>query len=389
MDRKTFLKVMAAASVAQAASDRIRTGIIGPGGRGQYLMGEFKTAGAEMAAVCEVYEPNIQEALKVAPEARVYGDYRRLLEDKSIDAVIIATPDHWHSRMAIDAMEAGKDVYLEKPIAHTIEEGFQLVDAVRRTSRILQVGLQRHSSELFVEAKKIMDSGAAGEIRLVTSWWLNTTKKALTARPLEGKLDWERWLGPAPRRELDPRRFFEWTWFYDYGGGVLTNNAVHLVDAINWLMGSTYPLAVTATGRVDIQGVELPETASMTIEHEGYIAIVTVGHKAMRYKFAGDQCKQFHGSKARFDVGREFFSLYPEDDKTLDLKPSKGMHRPGLFLSSSGAHVRNFLDCVRSRKEPNCTIERGQAASVISCMAVESYRQGRRIRYDAALRRMI
>lgn len=389
MDRKTFLKVLAAAGVASAADNRIRTGIIGSGSRGQYLMGQFKEVGADLTAVCDVYEPNLQEGLKIAPGAQVYDDYRRMLDNKSIEAVIIATPDHWHSPMAIDAVEAGKDVYLEKPVAHNIDEGFRLLDAVRWTKQVLQVGTQRRSFDMFIEAKKIMDSGVTGDVKLVNAWWLNTTPKALSSPALEGKLDWQKWLGPAPRRELDSRRFFHWQWFYDYGSGYLTSQAAHIVDAINWMMNSTYPLAVTATGRVDQQGAELPETASMTVEHADYMAVFTLGYKTMQYSFFGDQMKQFHGSKARFDIGREAFALYPENRNVMDLKPSIEKRMPHQFNASTTAHIRNFLDCVRTRKDPNGKVEDGVAASVATCMATESYRQGRRISFDAASRKMV
>ncbi|HEY3840485.1 MAG TPA: Gfo/Idh/MocA family oxidoreductase, partial [Bryobacteraceae bacterium] len=157
MDRRSFLLAAAAAqSRVLGANDRIRTGIIGAGGRGRYLTGQFKEIGAEMAAVCDIYEPNLQAGLKEANTgAKSFKDYRKLLDDKSIDAVIVATPDHWHARMVIDAVEAGKDVYVEKPMAHKIPETYAIVEAVRRTKRVVQVGMQRRSAELFLEGKQI------------------------------------------------------------------------------------------------------------------------------------------------------------------------------------------------------------------------------------------
>src|SRR5437588_6659388 len=177
MDRRSFLLASAAAQTRiVGANDRIRAGIIGAGGRGRYLTGQFKELGVEMAGVCDIYEANLQAGLKEANTgARSFDDYRKLLDDKSIDAVIVATPDHWHARMVIDAVEAGKDVYVEKPMAHKIDEGFAVISAVRRTRRIVQVGMQRRSAELFLEGKRIMDSGQLGEIRLVTSCWYNNT----------------------------------------------------------------------------------------------------------------------------------------------------------------------------------------------------------------------
>src|SRR5688572_29136853 len=173
MNRRTFALSTGAASyqAIKGANERIRTAIIGAGGRGRYLTGEFKEIGAEMMAVCDMYEPNLEAGLKVANTgAKSFSDYKKLLEDKTIDAVIVATPDHWRARMVIDAVEAGKDVYVEKPMAHAIPEGFDVVNAVRKTKRIVQVGTQRRSSEMFQEAKSIMDSGQLGDIRLVTSY---------------------------------------------------------------------------------------------------------------------------------------------------------------------------------------------------------------------------
>src|SRR6266446_1936703 len=170
MQRRTFM-ISTAASAAQiaGANERVRGAIIGSGGRGRFLTANFKELGVDMAAVCDVYEPNLEAGLRAASTgAKAYDNYKRVLEEPSIEAVVIATPDHWHAQMVIDAVEAGKDVYVEKPMAHKIDEGFRVIEAVRRTRRVVQVGMQRRSSELFLEAKKIMDSAKLGDIRLVT-----------------------------------------------------------------------------------------------------------------------------------------------------------------------------------------------------------------------------
>src|SRR5580700_4425604 len=186
MDRRSFLLASAASQARiRGANDRIRAGVIGAGGRGRYLTGQFKELGVEMAGVCDIYEANLQAGLKEANTgAKPFRDYRKLLDDKSIDAVIVATPDHWHARMVIDAVEAGKDVYVEKPMTHTIPETFAVIEAVRRTKRVVQVGMQRRSAELVLEGKKIVDSGQLGDIRLVTSAWYNNA--SIRSRPLAG-----------------------------------------------------------------------------------------------------------------------------------------------------------------------------------------------------------
>jgi predicted dehydrogenase len=391
MQRRAFLAVTAASAArVSGANEQVRAGIIGAGGRGRLLTANFKEVGAEMAAVCDVYEPNLAAGLKVANTgAKPYGDYRRLLEDKSLDAVVIATPDHWHAQMAIDALDAGKDVYVEKPMAHKVDEGFRMIEAVRRTKRVLQVGTQRRSFDVFQDAKKVIDSGALGEVRLVNGWWVNN-QAGLRRGELQGKLDWQQWLGSAPKRPLDTTRFFGWYYFWDYSGGLMVGQAAHVVDAIHWFMNSTYPTAVTCSaGKVNLDGAEVPETTCMTMEYpENYLAVFTVGYKAMRYHTFGDQLKQFHGSKARFDVGRESYALYMQDPKALELKPAQEVKRPGSFDPATRAHIRNFLECIKSRKDPNATVEMGNYTNVVLCMAMESLRTGRRLRFNRETRQV-
>lgn len=388
MDRRTFLGTAALAQV-QGAGDRVRGAIIGAGGRGRYLTSNFKEIGVEMAAVCDVYEPNLQAGLKAASTgAKAYGNYKRLLEDKSIDVVVVATPDHWHAQMVIDAVNAGKDVYVEKPLSHTVEDGDRMVKAVRATNRIVQVGTQRRSYDIFQEAKQVVDSGALGEVRLVNSWWMNN-QASLNGSQLAGKLDWEQWLGAAPKRPVDAQRFFNWYYFYDYSGGLMVGQAAHVVDSIQWLMNSGEPAAVTcAGGRANLAGAEIPDTTSMAIEFpENYLAVFTLGYKAMRYHFTNDQLNQYHGSKARFDIGREGYALYPQSTD-IEMKPSMKKHQPGTFEPASRAHIRNFLECVRTRKQPNATVEMGQNTNIVLCMAIEALKTGRRIKWNAQRRKM-
>lgn len=342
-----------------------------------------------MAAVCDVYEGHLNNGRKAAsPNAEAYFDYRRMLDDKSIDAVIIATPDHLHAPMLIDAVEAGKHVYIEKPLARTIDEGFKMIDAVKRTGRTVLVGTQRRSYELYGEGKSVLDSGVSGDIRLVNTWWVNRWD-ALRTRPITGKLEWDLFLGPAPKRAMDPVRYFNWLAFWDYSGGMMIGQAAHIVDAVHWMMNSTEPLAVTAAGgRVNVPGAEIPETSSMIVEYpENYLLVFTLGYQAMRYNMHNDQMMQFHGSKARFDLGRESWAVYPQSS-AIDMKPAREQRKPNTFESASHAHVRHFLDCLRNGTKPNSTIETGQGVNIVLGMAVESLRTGRRMRWDSSARKM-
>jgi predicted dehydrogenase len=259
---------------------------------------------------------------------------------------------------------------------------------VRRTGRIVQVGTQRRSFDLFLEGKRVMESAGIGEVRLVNAWWLNHQKSLRQAR-IEGNLDWNQWLGTAPQRDLDPVRFFNWYYFWDYSGGLMVGQAAHVIDAIHWFMGSSYPVAVTcAGGKGNLEGAEIPETTCMSIEYpENYLAVFTVGYKAMTYAPINDQVKQFHGSNARFDMGREFYALYPQS-REAEMRPSKERRLPGSFESATRAHIRNFMDCIVSRKDPNAPVEAGQTTNVVLCMAMEALRSGRRMKWNAARREM-
>ena len=390
MERRDFVAASVVGARALGANSRLGIGVIGSGGRGRLLTSYFKEVpNVEMRGVCDVYEVNLQKGIEAAgPNAKAYHDYHDMLASRGIDAVIVATPDHWHAQMTIDAVRAGKDVYVEKPMCHKIDEGFAVIKAVRETGRIVQVGTQRRSYDIFLEAKKVMESGAVGEVKLVNSWWYNTSPARAGRRP-EGKLDWERWLGSAPKRPLDWLRFSNWYYFWDYSGGLMIGQAAHIIDAIHWFMNSREPLAVTcAGGKPHIEGVEVPETTCMVVEYpEDYIAVFTLGYRAMRYPGAHDQMKQFNGSKARFDVSRESWALYPQSND-LDPKPSMEKKQYGSFERAARQHVANFLDCVRTRQEPNCTVEAGHAANLVMCMAMDALRAGRRLKWNSAARKV-
>ncbi len=378
------------AAISPLAPERLGIGFIGCGGRGRTLMEYFlKRKDVEVRAVCDVYDPRLKAAAQAAsPTAAPYADYRELLERKEIDAVVVATPDHWHARMVIDAAEAGKDAYVEKPLCHTVDEGFAMVEAVARTKRIVQVGTQRRSYPLFLEGKKVFDSGRCGKVRLVTSWWYNQ-QMSLGKGKLEGKLDWEKWLGSAEKRPVDELRFFNWYYFWDYSGGLMVGQAAHMIDAINMILGSKYPTAVTAAAtRTHLEGAEVPETTNMAIEHgDAFLAVFTLGYQAMVYLPPHDLLAQFHGLNARFDIGRESFALYPAQLER-ELKPETKREMFGTFPEATAQHIENFIDCVRSRKQPNAPVEVANHTNVALCMAMESIKTGRRIRFDLEKRRM-
>ena len=382
--------LMAPSALSLWGSDAApRVAVIGAGARGRYHIGQFRELGANVAWVCDVYQTNRDAALAVAGSgAQGCEDYRKVLDDRSVDAVVIATPDHLHARMAIAAMRAGKDVYLEKPVAHTIEDGFRVVEAARDTKRIVQVGMQRRSMNLFKEALSHVGA-STGSVKLVNSWWYNRIDK-LNPGPLKGALNWDLFLGLAPKRPPDPVRFLNWYWFWDYGGGMMVAQASHIIDAVVWLLGLKYPAAVTATGNgPSLALAETPPNTCMCVEYPGDLLVVfTVGYHAMQYPQRFDQLIQFHGSKGRLDLGREAYALYSENPKSSELTPSLTGSEPGSFAKSTALHIREFLECVRSRKEPGASPEAAQFTNVALCMASESLRLGRRIVFDEQTRRI-
>jgi predicted dehydrogenase len=370
-----------------APSNQIRVGIIGPGGRGQFLMKTFlNDTSVQITAVADVYEPNLEAGLSLAKgKAKAYRNYKELLDDKDVDAVIIATPEHWHSQMLLDAMAAGKDVYVEKPLCHTPEQGVALMDAARKSKSIVQVGMQRRSYDLYRKARDIRASGVLGDVRLVRSWWINNSLHDRPATKLEGRLDWEQWQGPAPRQPLDPDRFYHWRSYTDYSGGIVADQGAHIYDSIHLIRGVGFPSAVNASsGRVHNPKVDTPETVIVAAEYpEDFVGVFTINYAGMHYPTRLDQLNQFDGDKGRLDVGREFVSVYMQD------KPESPQDTAtGSFAAASDAHVLNFLDCVRTRKEPNAPIEKGFHAALVVHMANLSLKLGRRVRWDAVSRRV-
>jgi predicted dehydrogenase len=389
--RRTFLVSAAGVLGAYAAppSETIRLGLIGAGGRGTFVMSVFqKDPSVKVGAICDVYEPNLERGLsaasKAGSQARAYRNYKQLLDDKDIDAVLIATPEHWHARMVLDALAAGKDVYIEKPLCQTSEQGVELVAAERKSKNIIQVGMQRRSYDLYLEGRKIVASGALGNVRMIRSWWLNNYLGGTKATKLDGPLDWEQWQGPIKKRvPLDPDKFRNWRNYSDYAGGILADQGAHVFDGIHLLMNASYPSAVTASAnRPHRDGFDTPETAVATAEYpEDFIATFQVNYAAMRYKSRNDQLNQLDGDKARMDIGREDCNVYPlggEDTPSITTKSERG------FGYATDLHVQNFLECVRTRKTPTAPMRLGFQAALVVQMANLSIRHGKRVRWNDA-----
>lgn len=394
MNRRAFLAAGGAAFAQTVPSDQTVLGVIGSGGRGTFVMTVFqKDSSVRVGAICDVYEPNLEKSLSTASKnsggaaPKAYRNYKALLADEDIGAVLIATPEHWHHRQVLDALEAGKDVYVEKPLCQTPEQGVELIEAGKRSRNIVQVGMQRRSYDLYLEGRKIVAAGTLGNVRMVRSWWLNNYLGSSAPARLDGHLDWEQWLGPAKRHGFDPHRFRNWRLFSDYAGGIVADQGAHVFDGIHLLMNASYPTAVTAAaGRPHKGGVDTPESVVATAEYpEDFVAVFTVNYAAMKYKTRNDQMNHFDGDKARMDIGREECNVYKQGAEET---PALTKTSEFGFGKATDLHVANFLECVRTRQTPTAPLELGFQATLVTQMANLSLKHGRRVRWNRQLQKV-
>ncbi len=394
-NRRTFLLTAGYTMTASSAppSDQVILGVIGSGSRGTFVMTVFqKDPAVRVGAICDVYEPNLEAAVSTASQVpgtkpKLYRSYKDLLADRDVGAVLIATPEHWHAQMVLDALAAGKDVYVEKPLCHTPEEGAKLVEAEKHSKSIVQVGMQRRSYDLYQQASQLVAARKLGTVRMVRSWWLNNYLGGGVATKLDGPLDWEQWQGPAARRAFDANRFRQWRLYSDYSGGILADQGAHVFDGIHMLMGAGYPAAVNASaGRPHKQGVDQPESVVAIAEYpEDFIAVFSINYAAMQYKLPNDQLNQLDGDLARMDIGREEMKVFAkgsEEQPVLTRKSQRG------FGYATDLHVRNFLECIRTRKETAAPMHIAFQAALVVQMANMALRQGRRLRWNAAAGRV-
>jgi predicted dehydrogenase len=396
MNRRSFLIAgtgAAADSYGAPPSDQIVLGVIGAGGRGRLVMSEFlKDKAVRAGGICDVYEPNLErglsEATKAGSAATAYRNYKQLLDDKQITAILIATPEHWHHRMVLDALAAGKDVYVEKPLCQTPEQGVELVEAERKSKNIVQVGMQRRSYDLFLEARKIVEAGTLGNVRMIRSWWLNNGLGPASSARLEGPLDWEQWQGPVKNRVApDPARFRSWRSYSDYSGGIVADQGAHVFDGIHLLMKASYPTDVNASAnKQHATRGDTPESVVVTAEYpDDFLALFSINYAAMRYATRNDQCNHLDGDKARMDVMREQLKVYmqgAEEAPAITRVSEKGFHH------ATRLHVENFLHCVRTRQTPTAPMHLGFQAALVPQLANLSLRTGRRMVWNDKLKRV-
>jgi len=405
----------------QGANDRLQLAVIGVGGRGRYLLRWVMETGGQMpppapppwapppklpdprlaarvVAVCDVYEKRKREA-QTFSGAEGTLDYRQVLERKDVDAVIIATPDHWHARMALEAMARGKDVYLEKPVTHTVEEARQVAEAVRRTGRVLQVGSQTTSSDQWWKARKAIQDGMIGD--LVQSqgsyhrnseegeWNWKIDPEAGPQGTGESFVDWKMWLGEAPERSWDADRFFRFRKYWDYSGGIATDLFYHVMAPLNIAWGEAqFPHKVMASGGVyAFKDREVPDTFALLAEYPKGHSLVLSSSMANDTHVPG-LIRGHEGTimmvpDGRFEGRVDSIAVTPQSVARKKFKERYGTIEVVLETEPRESHMENFLRCLRSREKPVLDADTAYRAMVTIGMSVQSYREGRVLYWDA------
>jgi predicted dehydrogenase len=402
-NRRTFTKSIAAAAaasvlnlnpLAKGANERVVLALIGARNQGRGDALRAVGAGAVIKTVCDIDEeiirrvsPEIEKAQGQAPGSARH--FEQVLADKDIDAVIIATPDHWHARMAMLACQAGKDVYVEKPLSQTIREGQLMRDAARKYNRVVQVGTQRRSIPHFKSAAEYVASGKLGKLCMIKAWMCQIRESI--GKPADGSApasaDYDMWLGPAPSRPFNPNRFhYNWRFFWDYGNTELGNQGVHMLDAAIWGVQAMRGFDNCLPTRVsDSSGIywlddakEVPDTQVVTYDYGEFMLVWELrsfgGHRPVEGIPAGTA---YYGTDATLIVDDKGWRVYNKDGST-----GSAVRTEEKAHGESGAHERNFLECVKSRKRPNADVETGRLSTTLCHLGNISCRLGRSVRFD-------
>jgi predicted dehydrogenase len=392
----------AAPAPAVAPSDRLRFGVIGCKGMGWADMrSALKMEGVECAALADVDQTVLDERANDAAAAggrtpKLHRDYRRLLEDKDIDAVIVGTPDHWHCLVLVDALAAGKHVYVEKPVANSIEEARVMLAAARRSGRVVQVGQWQRSAPQYQEALKMMRSGVLGTIRLVKVWayqgWMEPIPVRPDSPPPPG-VDYDMWLGPAPRRPFNPNRFhFNFRWFWDYAGGLMTDWGVHEIDVALWVMDAQAPRSVVASGGklgYPDDASETPDTLQAVFEYDRFNMLWEHATGIDGGNYGRTEGIAFIGNNGTLVVNRGGWEILPEtvekDGERRYRMEARPPFRPG-DAAALDLHTRNFVEAIRKNDASllRCGIETGSVAAINAHMGNVTYKVGRKVYWDHA-----
>ena len=391
------------------ANDRIQVGVIGTGGRGTYVAKQFSNVGkqdssCQIVAVCDVYQKRLNQN-KAAHDCQGYLDYREVLNLPYVDAVIVATPDHWHAPIAIAAMRKGKDVYCEKPMCHTIEQAKEMAATVRETKRVMQVGSQTTSADQWHKAKKYIADGAIGKMLMSQGSYHRNSTEGEWNWPIDagagpkGKgedyIDWKMWLGQAPERDFNADRFFRFRKYWDYSGGIATDLFFHVMAPLNICWPSPqFPRRVSAMGGIWVfkDEREVPDTfnlmADFPEEHSLVLSSSMANSKHIPGLIRGHKGTIIMVDHGMFEGRTDHITLIPEtrvirqDDAYKSKFGDKEQSIPVDQKDAMTTHVRNFLECIRTRQQPTLNVEIAMRAQVTISMAVQSYREGRILYWD-------
>jgi predicted dehydrogenase len=375
-NRRTFLLASGMTALASTrawgAGERLRLGIIGAGGRMGALIQAAETSGTgmEIVSVCDVYGP-AREKVKTRPSAAnatLHNDFHEVLDDKSVDAVLIATPDHWHVRCAAAALAAGKDVYLEKPVNHTLDEAAVLKKAVRSGKQILQCGMQQRSWSHFRNAVELIQGGTIGRVTQIRTYWWQNYNYSWTPKPIDtAQLDWKQWLGGATDRPFNLEQYNRWRWYWDFGSGAMTDLFAHWIDVAHWAMKESEPSSAFMLGDKYIQTQwECPDTIQAAFRYPGFDVV----YEGMMNSSIDDGGLEFRGLEATLKITRSGMTVWRERIKSTQ----NPVLKEESFEDGTIAHMRNFFDCIVSRKEPNAPVEAGIAAANAGHIANLAYR---------------
>lgn len=377
---------------AIAPSDKINIAAIGINGMGwSDLTAILKNPYAQCVALCDVdknvLDKRAGELEKKGQRPKVYSDYRKLLEDKSIDAVIIGTPDHWHCLQMTDAVSAGKDVYVEKPIGNSIAEINAMQAAQERTKRVVQVGQWQRSQQHFKDAIAFVHSGKLGQVRLVKAWaymgWMHSIPKAPDGNPPAG-VDYAAWLGPAEKRPFNPNRFhFNFRWYWDYAGGLMTDWGVHLLDYALLGMKAQHPVSVMAAGgkfAYPDDAAETPDTLTTVYQFDGFNIQWEHATGIDGGPYGRNHGIAFIGNNGTLVLDRGGWEVIPEKGKMEAVPLTKSVDN-GL-----DKHAVNFLEVIKSRKleDLNTPIQAGAHVATIAQLGNIAYKTGRKLNWNGA-----
>ncbi len=371
------------------ANDRIRLGIIGCGGLGfdyhipkLMEMSKDPTLNIELAAVCDIYEPRKQRA-KEQTGAELFHDYRKMLDRPDIHGVVIVTPDHWHAKMAIDAMEAGKDIHVEKPMTLYWDEAKRVYETAVRTKRVVQVGAEGTSRDIYWQANRLIREGRIGKVVWATGGVYRNNPAGDWNWPMDPdcspkNLDWDAFLGTAPKRPFEPERYFRYRKYWDYSGGVAHDLIAHVLSALQICTGPEFPTRVSAAGGIYVHhDRETPDTFSMQVEYPSqYLATL----------FCTQTTESGVSFAIRGEKGTISFSGHNTKPGKVFVKPEAPFARQAQELTVDEQprpdHNVNFIECMRSRAETHCPALTGYKVMVALALAVRSYRESRMFRFD-------